>query len=301
MERDGISAPSSSTIKPSVLLRFHAGYFRISLSLSSQALLLKTLTEPSVTGSDAVNRVLGALPPSFLSIFWSFALAALIFLCVLFSLRCIFHFNSVKAEFDDRVGVNYLFAPWISAILLLQCSPFLRPESWPYVALWWCFSGPILVLDVKIYGQWITKGKKLLTLVANPTSQLSVIGNLVGARAAAQMGNQESALLMFSVGMSHYLVLFVTLYQRFAGGEGIPAMLRPVFFLFVAAPSVASLAWVSIVGSFDTPSKMLFFLSLFLFSSLVSMTSLSLSLSLSLHQFRALERNCLFRITWVPT
>ncbi|CAN1824221.1 S-type anion channel SLAH4 [Linum perenne] len=46
-------------------------------------------------------------------------------------------------------------------------------------------------------------------------------------------------------------------------------MLRPVFFLFFAAPSVASLAWKSIVGGFDTTSKMLFFLSLFLFTSLI--------------------------------
>jgi hypothetical protein len=46
-------------------------------------------------------------------------------------------------------------------------------------------------------------------------------------------------------------------------------MLRPVFFLFFAAPSVASLARDSISGSFDNPAKMLFFLSLFLFLSLV--------------------------------
>lgn len=50
----------------------------------------------------------------------------------------------------------------------------------------------------------------------------------------------------------------------------LPAMLRPVFFLFFAAPSAASLAWDSIAGSFDLPCRMLFFLSLFLFASLVS-------------------------------
>ncbi|XLU24578.1 hypothetical protein S245_060644, partial [Arachis hypogaea] len=46
-------------------------------------------------------------------------------------------------------------------------------------------------------------------------------------------------------------------------------ILWPVFFLFFAAPGVASLAWESIVGSFDIASKMLFFLSLFLFTSLI--------------------------------
>lgn len=128
----------------------------------------------------------------------------------------------------------------------------------------------IVALDVKIYGQWLTKGKRFLSTVANPTSQLSVIGNLVGARAASLMGWKESAVFMFSLGMAHYLVLFVTLYQRLSGGDQLPAMLRPVFFLFIAAPSTASLAWDSISGSFDAGSKMLFFLSLFLFASLVS-------------------------------
>ncbi|CAL0319622.1 unnamed protein product [Lupinus luteus] len=47
-------------------------------------------------------------------------------------------------------------------------------------------------------------------------------------------------------------------------------MLRPVFFLFFVSPSMASLAWNSICGKFDTGSKMFFFLSIFLFICLVS-------------------------------
>ena len=142
-----------------------------------------------------------------------------------------------------------------------------------YQVLWWVFTVPILALDLKIYGQWFTTEKRFLSMVANPTSQVSVVGNLAGALAAARMGWKESALFMFSLGMAHYLVLFVTLYQRLAGGGRFPAMMRPSFFLFSAAPSLASLAWTSIAGGFDTFSKMLFFLSLFLFTSLVNLHS----------------------------
>ncbi|XP_052311060.1 S-type anion channel SLAH4 [Populus trichocarpa] len=53
-----------------------------------------------------------------------------------------------------------------------------------------------------------------------------------------------------------------------SGGGRLPAMSRPVFFLFIAAPSRESLAWESINGAFDTASKMLFFLTLFLLTSL---------------------------------
>ncbi|KAF2324643.1 hypothetical protein GH714_015885 [Hevea brasiliensis] len=229
----------------SMLTRFHAGYFRISLSLGGQVLLWKTLISPT-DGANPLRHLFHLLHPTGFFILWM-----------------------VKAEFLHHVGVNYLFAPWISWLLLLQSAPFMAPKTVSYLVLWWVFTVPVVALDVKIYGQWFTKGKKFLSTVANPTSQLSVIGNLVGAQAAANMGWRECAICLFSLGMVHYLVLFVTLYQRLSGSDRLPAMLRPVFFLFFAAPSVACLAWETIVGAFDTASKMFFFLSLFLFTSLV--------------------------------
>ncbi|XP_009618955.1 S-type anion channel SLAH4-like [Nicotiana tabacum] len=257
----------------SILSRFHAGYFRISLSLCSQALLWKTLSEPS----DDIHKfrsIFRMLPSTAFILLWSLALFSLISLSFLYLLRLLFHFDMVKSEFLHHVGVNYLFAPWISCLVLLQATPFFKPKEIYFLVLWWIFVVPIVALDIKIYGQWITKGKRFLSGVANPTSQLSVIGNLVGARAAAEMGWNECALFLFAIGISHYLVLFVTLYQRLPGSSSLPAMLRPVFFLFLATPSMASLAWDSIYGKFDSSSKMLFFLSLFLFFSLVSRPAL---------------------------
>ncbi|KAJ7966825.1 S-type anion channel like [Quillaja saponaria] len=253
----------------SILTKFHAGYFRISLSLGGQTLLWKTLIGPT-NDTNTLRHVVGHLlhPTAFL-VLWCLSLFVLVLLSLLYLLRCLFYFKLVKAEFLHHVGVNYLFAPWISCLLLLQSAPFIDSNSESYLVLWWVFAVPVVVLDVKIYGQWFTKGKKFLSMAANPTSQISVIGNLVGAQAAALMGWKESAVCLFSLGMVHYLVLFVTLYQRLSGGNPLPAMLRPVFFLFFAAPSVASLTWESIVGDFDIASKMLFFLSLFLFTSLV--------------------------------
>ncbi|KAG5047593.1 hypothetical protein JHK86_016999 [Glycine max] len=253
----------------SILTQFHAGYFRISLSLASQAVLLKILIEP-IQDAHALRRLFSSIPSSVHTLLWFLALFTVATLSFLYILKCLLHFDMIKDEFLSHVGVNYLFIPWISWLLLLESSPFLSPTKLYYKVLWWVFVSPLVMLDVKIYGQWFTKGKRFLSIGANPSSQLSVIGNLVGAQAAAQMGWKESALCMFSLGITHYLVLFVTLYQRLAGNNSVPSMLRPVFFLFFAAPSMASLAWNSICGKFDTTCKMLFFLSFFLFMSLVS-------------------------------
>ncbi|KAL2468007.1 Uncharacterized protein Fot_51532 [Forsythia ovata] len=64
------------------------------------------------------------------------------------------------------------------------------------------------------------------------------------------MGWRE--VLLSSLGMVHYLVPFVTLYQRLSSGDWISTMLRSVFFLFFAAPNIVSLVWYSISNSFDT-------------------------------------------------
>ncbi|KAL9264999.1 S-type anion channel SLAH1-like protein [Drosera capensis] len=247
-----------------ILTKYHGGYFRISFSLCSQALLWKTITERTQDNEDPFKKM---LPSAAFALLWSLSLVTMIIQSLLYALKCVFQFERIKAEFLHHVGVNYMFAPWISCLLLLESSPFRIPY---HQVILWAFVIPIVILDIKIYGQWFTKGKKrYLARVANPTCQLSVVANLIGARLAAGMGYKEAALCLFSTGMAHYLVLFVTLYQRLPGNDGVPTMLRPVFFLFIATPSMASLAWESINGSFDTISKMLFFLSLFIFMSLV--------------------------------
>ncbi|KAI3774891.1 hypothetical protein L1987_49454 [Smallanthus sonchifolius] len=269
---DGILVITKSMIFP-VISRFHAGYFRITLSLCWQTLLWKTLVEPP-ENAHAYRRMLGIVPSAAFVLIWSLSLLILVSLSILYILRCVLLSDMVKKEYLNHISVNYLFAPWISWLLLLQTSPFFSPKTVYHHVLCWVFVLPIFILDVKIYGQWFTKGKRFLSTVANPASQLSVLGNFVGARAAAHMGWRESAIIMFSLGLVHYLVLFVTLYQRLSGNSCMPAMLRPVMFLFIAVPSMGSLAWDSISGTFDSSSKMLFYLSIFLFLSLVSRPNL---------------------------
>ncbi|CAA2993793.1 S-type anion channel SLAH1-like [Olea europaea subsp. europaea] len=264
---DGDSGKKSP---PSIFTRLHAGYFRISLSFGGQVLLWKTLSE-HVYETQAIHFILHihTFPSMAFLLLWWLSLCILILLSVLYIFKCIFYFNLVKAEFLHHVGVNYHFTPWISWLVFLQTGPFVNENDAPYHILLWVFVVPVVLLDLKIYGQWFTTEKRFLSMVANPTSQISVIGNLVGAWTAARMGWKESAVCIFTLGMAHYLVVFITLYQRLSGANRFPAMLRPVFFLFVAAPSMGSLAWSSISGSFDMPCKMLFFLALFLFSSLI--------------------------------
>ncbi|KAL8223722.1 hypothetical protein R6Q57_019197 [Mikania cordata] len=252
-----------------VIARSHAGYFRITLSLCMQTLLLKTLGDPP-ENSHVYRKMLGAIPGVAFLLMWLLSLIILGTFTIIFILKCALLSHMVKHEYLNHIGINYLFAPSISWLLLLQSSPFLALKADYGLILYWVFVLPILILDVKIYGQWFTTRKRFLSTMANPASQLSVIGNFVGAYVAAGIGWMEIAVIMLSLGFIHYVVLFVTLYQRLSGNSCMPPMLRPVMCLFFGAPSMASLAWDSISGTFDSSSKMLFHLSIFIFLSLVS-------------------------------
>ncbi|WOL08306.1 hypothetical protein Cni_G17059 [Canna indica] len=242
------------------LLRFQVTSFGMCLGISSQAILWKTLaTSLSLTFlhvSPTINLTL-----------WCMSLALMSIVSAIYMLKIIFYFEAVRREYYHPVRVNFFFAPWITCLFLAIGAP-------PSVAInlhasaWYVLMAPIILLELKIYGQWFSGGKRRLSKVANPSNHLSIVGNFVGALLGASMGLKEGPIFFFAVGLAHYIVLFVTLYQRLPTNQALPKDLHPVFFLFVAAPGVASMAWAKITGDFGYGSRIAYFNALFLYASL---------------------------------
>ncbi|CAL0312703.1 unnamed protein product [Lupinus luteus] len=244
------------------LLRFPIGCFGICLGLSSQAVLWRALATSPAT------KFL-QIPPAINFALWLLAVAVLITVSFTYILKCIFYFEAVKREYFHPVRVNFFFAPWVVCMFLaIGVPPKLAPHAL-HPAIWCTFMGPYFLLELKIYGQWLSGGKRRLCKVANPSSHLSVVGNFVGAILASKVGWEEPAKFLWGVGFAHYLVLFVTLYQRLPTSEALPKELHPVYSMFIAAPSAASIAWESIYGEFDGLSRTCYFIALFLYISLV--------------------------------
>ncbi|GAU38327.1 hypothetical protein TSUD_61870 [Trifolium subterraneum] len=97
--------------------------------------------------------------------------------------------------------------------------------------VWHFLSFVIFMLDFKLFGQWFTTEKRFLSVVANPVNLVFVIANLVAAQFVTEIGWNEFAISMFSLGMTHYLILFVMLYQRLTGAFLVSS--KMLFFLFV--------------------------------------------------------------------
>ncbi|KAF2315548.1 hypothetical protein GH714_040055 [Hevea brasiliensis] len=242
------------------LLRYPISSFGICLGISSQAIMWKTLANSASTKflhiSPNVNLVL-----------WCISLALVAIVASIYLLKVILYFEAVRREYYHPIRANFFFAPWIALLFLaLGVPPSVANNL--HGVLWYILMTPILCLELKIYGQWMSGGQRRLSRVANPSNHLSVVGNFVGALLGASMGLKEGPIFFFAVGLAHYTVLFVTLYQRLPTNETLPKELHPVFFLFVAAPSVASMAWAKIQGSFDYGSRIAYFIALFLYFSL---------------------------------
>ncbi|KAL6618693.1 hypothetical protein ACP70R_033832 [Stipagrostis hirtigluma subsp. patula] len=242
------------------LLRFPISAFGMCLGVSSQAMLWKTLaSEPSTAFlrvSPAVNHAL-----------WWVSVALMALVSAIYLLKVVFYFEAVRREFHHPIRVNFFFAPWIACLFLVKGLP--RPVWTVHHVVWYLLMAPIFCLDLKLYGQWMSGGERRLSKVANPSNHLAVVGNFVGALLGARMGLREAPIFFFAVGLAHYLVLFVTLYQRLPTNVQLPKDLHPVFFLFVAAPSVASMAWARLSGDFNFGARIAYFISLFLYMSLV--------------------------------
>ncbi|XP_051125825.1 S-type anion channel SLAH2-like [Andrographis paniculata] len=242
------------------LLRFPISSFGICLGLSSQAIMWKSLASSDSTKflniGHGINLVL-----------WFVSIALVSVVAITYTFKIIFYFEAVRREYYHPIRVNFFFAPFIALLFLaLGVPPSVSPALPP--PLWYVLMAPFLCLELKIYGQWMSGGQRRLSKVANPSNHLAVVGNFVGALLGASMGLKEGPIFFFAVGLAHYIVLFVTLYQRLPTNETLPRELHPVFFLFVAAPNAAALAWATIHRSFDYGSRIAFFISLFLYFSL---------------------------------
>ncbi|RHN50927.1 putative voltage-dependent anion channel [Medicago truncatula] len=269
---DALEGPELETLKSSeeimlphdkqwpFLLRFPVSSFGICLGVSSQAILWKTLATSPTTEFLHIT-------PKINLILWYISAVLIATIFAVYILKLLFYFEAVRREYYHPIRVNFFFAPWIALLFLaLGVPPSVTKNL--HQSLWYILMAPILFLELKIYGQWMSGGQRRLSKVANPSNHLSVVGNFVGALLGASMGLIEGPIFFFAVGLAHYTVLFVTLYQRLPTNATLPKELHPVFFLFVAAPSVASMAWAKIQGSFDYGSRIAYFIALFLYFSL---------------------------------
>ncbi|KVH87468.1 hypothetical protein Ccrd_025295 [Cynara cardunculus var. scolymus] len=105
--------------KPSVMTKINASYFKICISTGRQALLRKTISEQNSNLPPLASPLFHTIFVAGYFVIWCLTLFTFMILSLVYVLNCAFHFHNLKAEFH-HVEVNYLLAPWILWLLLLQ-------------------------------------------------------------------------------------------------------------------------------------------------------------------------------------
>ncbi|RZR85787.1 hypothetical protein BHM03_00012825 [Ensete ventricosum] len=183
------------------------------LGLGSQAILWGALaTSPAMAFLHVTPDINLAL--------WLIALAVFAAVAITYTLKCIFYFEAIRREYFHPVRVNFFFAPWIACMFLAIGAPPRIAPKLLHPATWCTCIAPVFVLELKIYGQWLSGGKRRLS-------------------------------------------------KRLPTSEALPKELHPVYSMFIATPSAASIAWKAIYGEFDAVSRTFYFIALFLYCSLV--------------------------------
>ncbi|KAL3498734.1 hypothetical protein ACH5RR_041466 [Cinchona calisaya] len=93
---------------------------------------------------------------------WLLAFGVLVAISVTYALKCAFYFEAVKREYYHPVRVNFLFAPWVVFMFLAIGAPSRIAPQTLHAAIWCVSVAPILFLELKIYGQWLSGGKQRL-------------------------------------------------------------------------------------------------------------------------------------------
>ncbi|KAH7416046.1 hypothetical protein KP509_14G072600 [Ceratopteris richardii] len=243
-----------------LLMRFPVSCFSISMGFGIQTVLWKTLSTikwlPFLHIPKYVNLIL-----------WCLGSLITFIMFITYIWKCILYPGLIRWEFSHPIRSNFFFAPWIACMWLTVGTPHAIATNINPI-FWLLLMAPIILLNIRIYGQWLSEGRRL-SESANPSTHLSLVGNFVGALLAATTGWKEIARFFWIIGLVHYLVLIITLYQRSRTAPVLPKGLRPYFFLFISAPSSASASWCAISGRFDMVSRSCLFLAFYLYMLLV--------------------------------
>lgn len=235
------------------LLRFKILTYGPVLGTCSQSIVWKALATGSV-------HEWAAIPIAVAWVWWVLGLALLVAVSVAYAAKAFWWRGAVLREFAHPIRSNFFAAPLLATMFLMMgwpsgaergsASPGQPQALVSVVMAAWA------VYAVLTYRRWIfSTGGGNTMQDSNPAYQVSIVGNILGARLLAQAGLPELAELALTVGMLLWIVMVCTLFQdmtaRNAAGElwRLPPGAHPTLFFFVAPPCAASLAAAAIGAS----------------------------------------------------
>ena len=179
--------------------------------------------------------------------------------------------HSRKLNVFPAISISFM----LSAVLLLDRLPATS------AALWAGGAGLQFSLTLHTMSTWLF-GQRSELAHTDPIWFFPLVGNMVAAATGVDHASLELLWFFFSVGFAFWITMFMAVFQRMMLHPPFPEKLTPTFFVLIAPPAVAFLAYYELAGSLDAFGRVLYYAALFmtllLFANLRSFVRLGFSL-----------------------
>jgi tellurite resistance protein len=190
---------------------------------------------------------------------------------LIYLLKMIKYFPSVKAEFNNPVKLS--FFPTTSISLLLLSILFLTIDPVISKILWLVGTIFHFLFTLKIVSIWIHHDKFNINQM-NPAWFIPAVGNLLIPISGVVHFPAELSWFFYSIGIIFWIILLVVFFNRIIFHNPLPDKLLPTLFLLMAPPSVGFVAYVKLTGEIDPFAKILYYFALFMFILLFTQMNL---------------------------
>jgi tellurite resistance protein len=183
----------------------------------------------------------------------SLAVLALVVFAVVgvgYAVKALRHTAGLKAEWTHPVKVA--FTATIPVSLLVLAAAF---QGWlPLLAsvLWWVGAVGQFGITLWVVRTWIADAA-IQQVHIHPAWFIPAVGNIIAPVAGVELAPAAFSWYFFGVGAVYYVGLLPIVLSRLFTAGTLPPALAPTLAILIAPPSVASLAWVRMGGSWDDP------------------------------------------------
>ncbi len=229
--------------------RFPVSAFSVVMGLAGLALALGAQTRGLGIGD--AWALLVTVPTSLL----------FLVLAALYGVKVARYPAAVRAEWAHPVKLA--FFPTVAISLTLLAAAWLPHAPTLARALSVAGCALQLALTLAVLSAWLFRGRFEVGH-ANPAWFLPVVGNILVAVPGATLLPGEVSWFFFGVGLLFWVLLFAVLLHRVVFHPALPEKLMPTFFIFIAPPALAFLAYLGLTGNLDPFARVTYYTALFL-------------------------------------
>lgn len=213
-----------------------------------------------VMGLMGLTLALHAGAPSFgwmgpvSSLVWLISATVMVVIALFYLAKALRYPGMVIEEWHHPVKLAFFPTATISLLLLATATHAHAPELAEWI--WLVGVAGQGVLTVAVVTGWISH-RSFEVGHLTPAWFIPAVGNVIVPVLGARIGYIETSWLFFSGGILFWIVLLTLVMNRLIFHDPIVARLFPTMVILIAPPSVAFIAYVSMVGEVDGFARVL--------------------------------------------